>query len=183
LLIHNQTSQKGEFYAVSNQTAQTSLEPSGDFLIDATGVFRFSSGSMQVHARTPEEMEQLGRAEAANVRPGSVIALIGALGAGKTLWTKGLVAGLGSSAEVTSPTFGLVHEYPGGSLPIFHLDFYRLESPRDVIALGWDEYLEAGGVIVAEWGDKFPELMPADSRRLVFLLEADGSRTLREETA
>ena len=137
---------------------------------------------MQVRARTPQEMEQLGRAEAPNVHPGSVVALIGALGAGKTLWTKGLVAGLGSSAEVTSPTFALVHEYSGGRLPIFHLDFYRLETAREVIALGWDEYLEAGGVIVAEWGCKFPELMPADSRRLVFTLEADGSRILNEET-
>ncbi len=136
---------------------------------------------MQVRAHTPEEMEQLGRDEAPKMHPGSVIALIGTLGAGKTLWTKGLVAGLGSSAEVTSPTFALVQEYPGGRLPIFHLDFYRLESAREIIALGWDEYLDAGGIIIAEWGDKFPELLPVDCRRLIFSIEADGSRILREE--
>ena len=94
-----------------------------------------------------------------------MIALIGGLGAGKTHWTKGLVAGLGSAAEVTSPTFGLVHEYPGGRLPVFHLDFYRLENAGELIALGWDEYLEADGVIIAEWGDKFPDLLPAGTVR------------------
>ena len=125
-------------------------------------------------------MEALGRAAAPGVRPGSVIALVGGLGAGKTHWTKGLVAGLGSAAEVTSPTFGLVHEYPGGRLPVFHLDFYRLESAQELIALGWDEYLEAGGVIVAEWGDKFPDLLPAATQWRVFTIEADGSRIVRD---
>ena len=124
-------------------------------------------------------MEALGRATAAVVRPGAVIALVGGLGAGKTHWTKGLVAGLGSAAEVTSPTFGLVHEYPGGRLPVFHLDFYRLESARELLALGWDEYLEADGVVIAEWGDKFPELLPAGTLWRIFTIEADGSRIVR----
>jgi tRNA threonylcarbamoyladenosine biosynthesis protein TsaE len=135
---------------------------------------------MQGRAESPEAMEQLGRAAAAELLPGAVIALVGGLGAGKTHWTKGLVAGIGSAAEVTSPTFGLVHEYPGGEMPVFHFDFYRLESPQELLAIGWDEYLDAGGVIVAEWGDKFPELLPAHARRLVFTVEADGSRSVRE---
>ena len=133
---------------------------------------------MNGRAETPEAMEKMGRAAAAGVRPGDVIALIGGLGAGKTHWTKGLVAGLGSPADVTSPTFGLVHEYPGGRLPVFHLDFYRLESADELIALGWDEYLDADGVIIAEWGDKFPELLPAGTLRLVFAIEVDGSRVV-----
>ena len=123
-------------------------------------------------------MENLGRFAAAEAGPGTVISLVGGLGAGKTHWTKGFVAGLGSSAEVTSPTFGLVHEYPGGRLPVFHLDFYRMETAEELISLGWDEYLEAGGVIVAEWGDKFPEVMPAETRWLVFSIGPDGSRTV-----
>jgi tRNA threonylcarbamoyladenosine biosynthesis protein TsaE len=134
---------------------------------------------MHDRAETPEAMENLGRATAAGIGPGAVIALVGGLGAGKTHWTKGLVAALGSSAEVTSPTFGLVHEYPGGILPIFHFDFYRIESPEELIDLGWDEYLEAGGVIVAEWADKFPELLPADTQWRVFSIEENGSRTIR----
>lgn len=135
---------------------------------------------MQGRAASPEAMLQLGRNAAADVRPGAVIALVGGLGAGKTHWTKGLVAGLGSAAEVTSPTFGLVHEYPGGGMPVFHFDFHRLESPEELLALGWDEYLDAGGVVIAEWGDKFPDLLPADTRWLMFSSGEDGSRSIRE---
>ena len=80
---------------------------------------------MQQRATSPDEMEALGRTSAVWVGPGTVVALVGGLGAGKTHWAKGLVAGLGSSAEVTSPTFGLVHEYPGAPFPLFHFDFYR----------------------------------------------------------
>lgn len=134
---------------------------------------------MQHRAETPEAMTELGRAAAAEARMGTVIALIGGLGAGKTHWTKGFVAGLGSADEVTSPTFGLVHEYPSGRLPVFHLDFYRLKNADELIALGWDEYLETGGVVIAEWGDRFPEILPPETLRIVFSIEADGSRTLR----
>ena len=134
---------------------------------------------MQGHAKSPEEMEALGGAAAALAMPGSVIALVGSLGAGKTHWTKGFVAALGSDAEVTSPTFGLVHEYPGGRLQVYHFDFYRLDSADELVALGWDEYIEAGGVIIAEWGDKFPELLPPDAIWLHFSIELDGSRTIR----
>lgn len=130
---------------------------------------------------TPDQMEDLGRAAAGELRAGMVIGLVGGLGAGKTHWTKGLVAGLGSDAEVTSPTFGLVHEYGGGRLPVFHLDFYRLNQADELIGLGWDEYLETEGVIIAEWADKFPKLMPADTRWLVFSIEENGTRTVREE--
>jgi tRNA threonylcarbamoyladenosine biosynthesis protein TsaE len=135
---------------------------------------------MQGRAATPEAMQALGRNAAAELQPGTVIALVGGLGAGKTHWTKGLVAGLGSPAEVTSPTFGLVHEYAGGRMPVFHFDFYRLESAEELIALGWDEYLDADGVVIAEWGDKFPELLPAGTRWLVFSIEEDGGRSVCE---
>ncbi len=121
-------------------------------------------------------MEALGRAAAAEARVGTVIALVGGLGAGKTHWTKGFVAGIGSTASVTSPTFGLVHEYSDGRLPVFHLDFYRLESAAELLALGWDEYLDQDAVVIAEWGDKFPELLPAGTLWLEFTVENDGSR-------
>ena len=135
---------------------------------------------MQGHAESPEAMENLGHEASAMVKPGSVIALVGGLGAGKTHWTKGFAAGLGSTADVTSPTFGLVHEYSGGRLPVFHFDFYRLASAAELIALGWDEYLDQSGVIIAEWGDKFPELLPSNTIWLHFTTEPDGSRTIRQ---
>jgi tRNA threonylcarbamoyladenosine biosynthesis protein TsaE len=135
---------------------------------------------MQGHAESAEAMEHLGRAAATLAKPGSVIALVGGLGAGKTHWTKGFVAEIGSSADVTSPTFGLVHEYSGGRLLVFHLDFYRLDSADELVALGWDEILEQDGVVIAEWGDKFPELLPPETLWLHFTVEADGSRTVRK---
>ncbi len=133
---------------------------------------------MQGYAQTPEAMEHLGRMAASGIRPGSVIALVGGLGAGKTHWTKGLVSALGSAAEVTSPTFGLVHEYTDGRLPVFHFDFYRLNSAEELAALGWDEYLEADAVIVAEWGDKFSEMLPDGTFWLSFTVDDDGGRRI-----
>ena len=123
-------------------------------------------------------MTDLGHAAAEAVRADSVIALVGDLGAGKTHWTKGLVAALGCRLDVTSPTFSLVHEYRGGRLDVFHFDFYRLKNAADVLALGWDEYLDAGGLVVVEWADKFPELLPPDAIWLHFTVEADASRTV-----
>ncbi len=127
-------------------------------------------------ARTSDEMEALGRTAGVVAGAGAVFALTGGLGAGKTHWTKGFVAGSGSTAEVTSPTFGLVHVYDGGSAPLFHFDFYRLGSAAELLDLGWDEYLDQGGIIIVEWADKFPELLPATTRWLDFEIEADGSR-------
>ena len=92
-----------------------------------------------------------------------VIALVGDLGAGKTSFSKGLVSGLGYAADVSSPTFTLVHEYIGGRLPVFHFDFYRLENVEQLWDIGWDEYLSGEGVIIAEWADKFPDALPPDT--------------------
>lgn len=134
---------------------------------------------MHAHAETPEAMENLGRRAADSASSGTVIGLVGGLGAGKTHWTKGFVAGVGSAEDVTSPTFGLVHEYSGGRLPVFHFDFYRLGSAAELLAIGWDEYLDQGGVIIAEWGDKFPDLLPPDTTWLHFSVEPDGSRSVK----
>jgi tRNA threonylcarbamoyladenosine biosynthesis protein TsaE len=134
---------------------------------------------MTNHVDSPEAMQILGGQMALAAAPGTVMALVGGLGAGKTHWSKGFVAALGSTAEVTSPTFGIVHEYPGGRLTVFHFDFYRLKSPAELVALGWDEYLEQGGVVIAEWADKFPELLPPETTWLQFAVESDGNRSVR----
>jgi len=149
------------------------------FLASTRRGFPVSEAFMNGDAATPEAMQELGGAAAAAARPGMVIALVGGLGAGKTHWTKGFVAGLGSAMEVTSPTFGLVHEYDDGRLPVFHFDFYRIASADELIALGWDEYMERGGVIVAEWGDRFPELLPTETCWLQFGILPDGGRRVR----
>jgi len=128
------------------------------------------------HAASEKEMMELGRQCGAKAGSGSVWWLNGELGAGKTHWTKGFVDGVGSPAQVTSPTFGLIHEYPGGKLPVFHFDFYRLNSPEELLAMGWDEYLERDGILVVEWGDKFPDLMPAGATEIRITTLGDGRR-------
>lgn len=141
--------------------------------------FNFQLSNMQFPQTvdSPEAMVALGCEVAQSLVDGSVLALVGGLGAGKTHFTKGLAAGLGCTGEVTSPTFTLAHEYTGGRLPLFHFDFYRMESDDEVLRIGWDEYLDAQGVVVVEWPDKFPELLPPDAIWLQFEINA-GSRTL-----
>jgi tRNA threonylcarbamoyladenosine biosynthesis protein TsaE len=106
-------------------------------------------------SETEREGERLGR----TLLPGAVVALYGGLGAGKTAFTRGLALGLGISANVSSPTFTIVNEYPG-ELPLFHFDMYRLESESELYDIGWDEYLERGGVCAVEWSEKIPGAFP-----------------------
>jgi tRNA threonylcarbamoyladenosine biosynthesis protein TsaE len=119
-----------------------------------------------------------GREFAKSLKAGSCVALVGDLGAGKTHLSKGIVAGLGSDADVTSPTFTLVHEYRDGRLPVFHFDFYRLESEEELFAIGWDEYVEAGGVVIVEWADKFPDVLPVDAQWWRLAHDGNGGRVL-----
>lgn len=124
---------------------------------------------------------QWGRFLGGALQPGDVVALVGTLGAGKTHATKGIVAGLGSTAQVSSPTFTLVHEYLGGRLPAFHFDFYRLDSPQEVLGVGWDDYLDGDGVVIVEWADRFPELFPDGTRWFHFTIRPDGLRHIVEK--
>lgn len=130
-------------------------------------------------SNSPAETEAIGRQFAVkDVRVGSILALRGELGSGKTLFTKGLVAGLGSEATVTSPTFTIVHEYPGGRLPVYHFDFFRLESRQSVARLGLDDYLFADGVSVIEWADRFPEFIPEQARWISFDIKSENQRVI-----
>ncbi len=123
---------------------------------------------------SPEEMIALGAELAAGLVTGAVLALEGGLGAGKTHFTKGVAAGLGYRGEVTSPTFTLAHEYRGGRLPLFHFDFYRMDTEDEVLRIGWDEYLDEAGIVVVEWPDKFPGLLPPGTVWLKFALAGRG---------
>lgn len=128
---------------------------------------------------TPEAMMALGAEFAVGASAGDVFALVGELGAGKTHWTKGFVAAIDPEVGVTSPTFAIVNEYRGGKHPVFHFDFHRLKSAEELIALGWDEYLDEGGIVICEWADLFPELMPENTHWLEITHQSDGSRRLR----
>src|SRR5690349_18024868 len=101
----------------------------------------------------------IGRLLGAQLKPGDVVALIGDLGAGKTTLTQAIAEGMGITSDVSSPTFALIHEYPG-TVPLFHIDPYRLDRAEDLAELGFEEYLQRGGVIVVEWADKVADLLP-----------------------
>jgi tRNA threonylcarbamoyladenosine biosynthesis protein TsaE len=124
------------------------------------------------------ETESIGRQFANNVDAGSVLALKGELGSGKTQFTKGLVAGLGSSVLVASPTFTIIHEYPGGRLPVYHFDFFRLEDQESAARLGLDDYFFGDGISVIEWADRFPEFIPEQARWILFEIRSENARTI-----
>lgn len=114
---------------------------------------------MQFLTTTPEQTEALGERLAAALHGGEIIAYRGELGAGKTAFTRGLARGLGISMRVTSPTYTIVNEYTGGRLPLFHFDMYRLHDADDLFDIGWEDYLERGGVCAVEWSENVAEAM------------------------
>lgn len=138
---------------------------------------------MTITLPTPEATHDWGRELAESLKAGDVVALCGHLGAGKTQATKGLVAGMGSGADVTSPTFTLVHEYLDGRLPLFHFDFYRMDEAAQVLTVGWDDILDEPGVVIVEWADLFPELLPEHTRWFYFESLPTGERRVKEGPA
>jgi tRNA threonylcarbamoyladenosine biosynthesis protein TsaE len=114
--------------------------------------------------RTASERETiaLGERLARELPARGLVLLIGNLGAGKTTLAKGIVSGLGAADEddVASPTFTLIHEYGGGR--VYHIDLYRLDEPREVATLGLDELLERDALVLMEWGERFPHLLPRE---------------------
>ena len=116
-----------------------------------------------------------------SLAPNDVVALAGDLGAGKTHFVKGLLEGLESADVVTSPTFTLIHEYRGGRLPVFHFDFYRLNQLSEIAEIGFDDYLDEGGITVIEWADRFPQALPERTRWLRIEAPGASERTIIEE--
>ncbi|MFI3313017.1 MAG: tRNA (adenosine(37)-N6)-threonylcarbamoyltransferase complex ATPase subunit type 1 TsaE [Eubacteriales bacterium] len=114
---------------------------------------------MEFRTNCPEESEALGERLAHKLEPGMIVAYYGDLGAGKTAFTRGLARGLGITAQVTSPTYTIVNEYLGGNMPLFHFDMYRLTCADDLFDIGWDDYLERGGVCAVEWSENVEEAL------------------------
>ena len=133
-----------------------------------TGVFEVNS---------VEETWDLARRLAAELKPGDVVCLEGDLGAGKTTFTQGLAAALGVTGRVTSPTFCIVQEHPASAARtarpdavslLVHMDLYRLQDESDVEAIGWEDYLSRGALLVVEWPERAGSLIPPTARHLEF---------------
>ena len=127
-------------------------------------------------AETIQEGRKLGR----TLTPGTVVALYGDLGVGKTAFTRGLAQGLEINMPVSSPTFTIVNEYPG-KIPLFHFDMYRLETENELFDIGWDDYLERGGVCAVEWSEKVPGAFNPGTITVMLRNLGGGIRELRIE--
>ena len=114
---------------------------------------------MDFITNSPEETEAVGAALGKILKSGTILAYRGDLGAGKTAFTRGLARGLGYCEPVTSPTYTIVNEYLGGRLPLFHFDMYRLASSDDLWDIGWEDYLERGGICAVEWSENVDDAM------------------------
>jgi tRNA threonylcarbamoyladenosine biosynthesis protein TsaE len=116
-----------------------------------------------IYIKNEEETIKFGTELAAKLTPGTVIALIGDLGTGKTSLTKSIAAALGIEEIITSPTFNIVKEYDSGRLPLYHFDVYRIGDVDEMYELGYEEYFYGKGVSIVEWADLIEDIMPEDT--------------------
>ena len=128
---------------------------------------------MEYISHSPDETESIGQSLGQRLKPGTVLAYLGDLGMGKTAFTRGLAQGLGCHGRVTSPTFTIVNEYDG-KIPLFHFDMYRLTDSEDLFDIGWEDYLERGGVCAVEWSERISDALPEDTLYVTIARHPDG---------
>src|SRR5512140_65546 len=134
--------------------------------------------NLSFSSESPEDTLAIARALGAALRPGDVVALTGDLGAGKTLFCKGVGEALGIPPDrIVSPTFTIVTEHEG-PLPLTHIDVYRLAGPRDADEIGMRELLSGDGVCLVEWAEKITELLPTDCIQVTFSISGDDRREI-----
>jgi tRNA threonylcarbamoyladenosine biosynthesis protein TsaE len=134
--------------------------------------------SLELISQSPEQTQELGRRLGKIARAGDVILLVGKLGAGKTCLTQGIAWGLGIKEYAASPSFVLVRELYG-RLPLYHVDFYRLQNLEEIAELGLDEYFYGKGVSVVEWAEKALELLPPENLLIEMEYISDNERRLK----
>ncbi len=122
---------------------------------------------MIIDSFSPEQTEAAGRKLADSVKPGTVIALDGDLGCGKTVFTRGFAGGLGITGPVTSPTFTILQIYEEGRMPLYHFDVYRIAEPEEMDEIGYEEYFFGDGVCLVEWASLIEELLPPETIHVV----------------
>lgn len=129
---------------------------------------------VKIVTKSPQELAYIGQRLAKFLNPGDFIALDGELGAGKTTLTQGLAKGLEIKQVVNSPTFTIIHEYDKGSIPLYHMDVYRLDSVKEMDDLGYEEYFYGEGITVVEWASKIESILPETYLGMMIMLHPEG---------
>lgn len=130
-----------------------------------------------IRTHSPAETEQAGCELARSLRSGDVVAFFGGLGMGKTAFVRGMAAGRGLQAAVSSPTFALVHDY-GGHPALVHFDMYRITSWEDLYTTGFFDYLDQGAILAVEWSEHIENALPADAIRVTMQADGDTDRII-----
>ena len=135
--------------------------------------------------KSPEGTKEFGRDLSKQLKPGSVVALIGSLGSGKTVLVQGICSGLGVDKAVTSPTFVIINEYPGrlneSSVWVYHFDLYRLEDVEEFIRLGYEEYFYGKGITLIEWAEKVKDFLPKERFEVSLKIISENEREITLE--
>ena len=132
---------------------------------------------MTLISTSERETEEAGCNLAQHLKAGSVVALYGGLGAGKTSFVRGMARGLGLKVNAFSPTFTIVNEYPG-DIPLFHFDMYRLSGPEELYDIGWDDYLDRGGICVTEWSENVEAAFDKGTIKVHIIIMDETSRMI-----
>ena len=135
---------------------------------------------MQLISRSVKDTLSFGAILAKNLEAGDIVCLFGELGSGKTVLTKGIASGLGiRSAQVNSPSFVLLRQYSQGKIPLYHFDLYRLKTEKDILGLGYEEYLFDAGISVIEWADRLKYLLPDEFLKIELLINQGQNRQIK----
>lgn len=129
-------------------------------------------------SESPKQTQALAEALTPLLRPGDTLVLTGAMGTGKTYFVQALLAPLCPGQLVQSPTFSLVNVYQAPEFPIYHVDFYRLDSEAELWAAGWEDYLDTTGLLLIEWGQRFPTALPLAYLQVELVATGENSRRL-----
>jgi tRNA threonylcarbamoyladenosine biosynthesis protein TsaE len=135
---------------------------------------------MKIISHSANETLNIGRKIAGELRKGDIVCLFGELGAGKTVLVKGIALRLGiKKNEVISPTFVLIRQYPKAKIPLYHFDLYRLNQPKDILSLGYEEYLYDEGITVIEWADRLRGFLPSQYLKVEITIKDKNRRVLK----
>lgn len=135
---------------------------------------------MKIISKSVDDTLKIGKEIARNSEGGDIICLFGKLGSGKTVLTKGIALRLGiNQNRIISPSFVLIRQYNQSRLPLYHFDLYRLKAPKDILSLGYEEYLYSQGVVVVEWADRLGYLLPKEYLKIELLIKAYSQRLLK----